>query len=213
MLRLDDPAFALPEHPPWDSDSSVFRSRGSALQHHALYAREKLPGGLPSLKRALGSARLVEFLDTDFKANEWYDIAPAAYFSRAAAQVRGVPFVLQVREFNAWTLRSKITAFYRALLPAATPSLVALALPHGLTMVQNFGAVHARAEGSRVIAVRSGVPQPLVFWYAHAVEGFIAGFFDLVGRKNVRVAFQGAEPEGTSAGQRVYRLHFEIVWP
>jgi hypothetical protein len=193
--------------------TSPFHVRGSAYGAALKHAAESLPGGLDRVRGACSDPALRAFLDQPFERSGWYDVLPMAPLSELIAQLMGMDLERYLAERTREQARRDLAGLTLLLMRAVSARSVALFLPKLTSRYHDWGGIDARLRGPRrVETVRTGVPQPLLTWYAPVACAFAETALEIAGAPAPRVIVSSSEPDGVTEGVTTYEFVFEITW-
>lgn len=172
------------------------RAKGLVYRGAQEFYAQRIPGGVATVTAGLDPPTQA-FFGQPFLPHAWYDALPIVEISRVAAHAAGVTHATLVRENSAWLARRDVHGVYKFLLKLASPAAVAVRLPRASMQYFDFVESNATMASEReCVAVQTGIPDPMVHWFAWAIEGFAPVALAAAGAKDVAVETQvGAGPE------------------
>jgi hypothetical protein len=198
---------------PYAPGESPFHVRGAVYRAALEHAERNVTGGLRRVHDACPDRALASFMAQGFDSNGWYDVLPMSPLSDVIASVMGVDTQRYLHERTREHAERDLVGFYRLLIRAVSARTVALFLPKLTSRYYDWGGIEARLRGPRrVETVRSGVPEPLVPWYATVACSFAATALEIAGAPGPRVTLKASKPDGVTQGVATYSQVFDITW-
>ncbi len=215
MPGIHDPLFALSPKSPFRWGASPFHARGVIYSEEIAVANRFLGGNaLGAIHRVgAGDPGLEAFIGQKFSSLEWYDGVPGVYFAAAVARARGISFNQHMRDVALAHAARAVTGFSGIILKLISNEAVASWLPRVSAWYHDFGGADSKVIGpGHVRGTRWGMPQFLVQGWSVSAMHFTEAVLAKAGAKEPRAHALGAEPDGESHGQPLYRIAFDVTW-
>jgi hypothetical protein len=213
LSNVYDSLYSLPAALPFPAGTSPFRQKGNAYLGDIAYINQVVPGGFGAVLAAITDPNVRQFLGQPFRGGEWYDVLPNPYMQATAARLRNVSFEEHLRGTGVYHANEAVTGFYKALLRLVSNENIAIWMPRISGLYHEFGRCETRVVGPKnVHGVRTGIPRMLVRWLAVVSSSFCEKALRLAGATNARVVFGAVEPDGSTSGHPLHRVHLDITW-
>lgn len=199
----------------FEPGESPFRGKGLIYLGSQEYAEKHLPGGWAAILEQLESQpSLARFLGQRFLAASWYDALPMAPLTRAGARVASTSFAAFSRRRAEWQAEHDANGVYRAVLRLTSPETVVERVVRLTPQLFDFGTIAFERLGEKHFRVtRTGVPLPLVEWYAAMSEAYCMRLLNLSGahQPTFRPDPLGP-PDGLEHGMPTKTIAYEARW-
>ncbi len=190
-----------------------WRARGVLVSGVIEYCRHRVPGGLDAVYEAMPPAMRPFFDGSLFLATATYDLSPVVALVHAAARLEGETAADFARARSRASAKQSVEHLYRHQLSAAEPAEMARRLPK--IFERFFDPCHAEgvlAEPGRMHVLFSGLPKPMLGFYAWSCEGFVPEALRLSGARDVEYTWDDPRPAGTEHGIPTVDLLFRLAW-
>jgi hypothetical protein len=210
---IDDPYFTLPEAIPFAPGSGPFRMKGWGYIGDLRFYEENVPGGIAAVLKHLSDPAIAAFVARKFDPDQWYDLTPKLYVSRAAARLRGMTYDAHCRDVSRWHAVDKFRGIYRPLLRVVSSEVLAVWIPRLTSSFYDFGTTESHVVSPKLVrVVRRGVPRIAVQWWAAAASAYFEYVLATAGAPHPQVKWLATEAEGERLGMDLYRMPLEISW-
>jgi hypothetical protein len=190
-----------------------FRAKGTVYLGLLDSTNHRCPGGVDRVLENLESPEVRRFFEQRFLASSRYDIFPFLPFSRTAARLAGMPFLLYAKEGARFQAVRDTQGVYRFLLKLASPRLVAERLPRTFMQYFDFGTVEGRSLGEREFeVVGRGIPEPIAEWLITVIEGFVPVAMQLAGARAIATRVDPPVREGSLHGVPLVSSRLHLRW-
>lgn len=190
-----------------------FRGRGIIFKGILDYVEARTPGGLAAVRGALGDPALGAYFDRIFLASASYDLGPLIHLVRVAARREGVGLAAFIRERARSSARIDVPGVYAPVLKTASVEAMAARLPRIFSRYFEPVVVEVvECAPGRLCCRFTGLPEPMVGWYAWSNEGFMAQSLTLAGARAPRVATVEEVADGALDGIPLRALTQLATW-
>jgi hypothetical protein len=198
----------------FEPGDSPFRGKGLIYLASRQFAEQHVPSGWSRvLEQVRHEPALGRFLEQRFLAASWYDALPMAALTRAGARASGQSFAVFTKRRAEWQAEHDVRGVYQSLLRLTSPEIVVERIVRVTSQLFDFGAVDLERLGERHFRlVRTGVPRPLVSWYAAMSEPYCLRLLRLSGAHDPVFRPNPAAEEGTTHGVPTLSIAYEARW-
>jgi hypothetical protein len=193
--------------------TSPFRVKGGLFINTRAFFEKNAPGGMESLREALGTGPLRDFIDQHFLPGSWYEVMHVPQLIAAEAAAMRMTERRYLRHRTEWQADADMGGAYKILLKVASPEIVVPRLPKVMTQMFNFASPTVTVIGARSFRMRvEGVPSNLGAWLHTALEIYVERAIMLTGGKNPLVAMMRPEVLPSHQGFPMLALEMSVTW-
>lgn len=190
-----------------------WRTRGVLVTGVVEYCRHRIPGGLDAVLEAMSPEMRPFFTGSLFLASATYDLSPVVALVRAAAGLQGETPADFARARSRSSAKEAVARLYERQLSATEPVERARRLPKIFgRFFDPCGAEAVVVSDDRMHVRFSGLPEPMLGFYAWSCEGFVPEALRLAGAKDVQHAWDPPQPGEVEHGVQLMSLLFRLSW-